>query len=150
MVEERHLIREVYLAERVREPFLDLLLGFGAAAAQPALELLVGRRVNEDEPGADPKALLIDVLRALHVYVQDAYMALPAHGLDRLPRGAIHVPMNVRVLNELTLVDLFLHRLHVCKVVGDAVFLPRPWAPRGVRDGEAELVREDLQEPLDE
>ena len=38
-----------HLAARVLQPHLQLLLGFGAAAAQPLLELVVARRRDEDE-----------------------------------------------------------------------------------------------------
>ena len=52
-----------HLAAGVLQPHLQLLLRFGAAAAQPFLEFVVTRRRDEDEAGV--QIGLLDELGAL-------------------------------------------------------------------------------------
>ncbi len=91
----RHLgILQLHLG--LLQPLLDRVLLLGAAAAQAALELLLGRRRDEDVPGGEARRL--DLLDALDLDVQDYRLALGSLLLDGRFGGAVEVVAELRAV----------------------------------------------------
>lgn len=74
-----------------------------------AYQDLHGRRLDGDVDGVEVG--LLDAPHALHVDVQYADEVPGLHGLHGCFAGAVHVPRELGVLDELAAVDARLHRL---------------------------------------
>jgi hypothetical protein len=128
------------------QALLNRILRLGTATAQTFLQLLLGRRGNEDETSGELGGL--DLLDALDLDVEDGGLALGALLLDGGLGGAVEVVAELGALDKAVL-GLELEELLLShEVVVDAVLLARARLAGGVGDGEGEGVGMPLEEEV--
>ena len=122
----------------------EALLRLGTAAAQAVLQLLDGRRQQEDEQPV--RAFLHDVQGALNVDLEQDILPRRAPLLDLLERRPVVVAVDIRMLEEASLPDELLELLLRQKVVVLAIHLAVPRRARRGGDGVGKLrcLREEL------
>ena len=122
--------------------------GLGRAVAKPTLQLVEGRRRDEDRHGGGLG--VADRPSPLRLQLEHAALAARVDPLDLRAERAVPLPRDVDdVLEELPRLDLRDECRLVEEVVVLPILLPRPLRARRRRDGDLEIVAA-LDQSLDE
>src|SRR5580693_482127 len=118
-----------------------------AAFAQARFQGLAVRRQHEDADRI--RQLLLDLLGALHINIEKKVVSFLSGVLQKLPRGAVVIPVKVGVLQEFAGSNHSLKFVAWNEMVLLAVLLAAPQSARGVRNREIE-IRNQLQQLVDQ